>query len=121
MEVALGFIFVVAMIVASKGIKAPTNAAHVVRLHNGESSLSSGNFWLALGLLAIVAVIGIGIVGAGGSTGATNNTQTGAAHVDSWSNNQVNIASEVRNTVIGSDGTRLCEDAATGIWSAAAW
>lgn len=99
MELAVGVLFVVAMFAASKGIKAPTDAAHVVRLHNGESGMQSGNFWLALGLMVIVAVIGIAMVGGAGGS----DKRTDAAHVDTWSHNQINIASDVRNVTIASD------------------
>lgn len=72
---------------------------------------SSGSNYIKLLLLAIFFVVGVmAIIALGGSGtqpaqgGTTNNT-----HADTWSHNQINIGSEVRNVVIGSDGARLCE------------
>ncbi len=116
MEWVIGVVFVIAMVVAAKGVKAPDNAAQVVRLHNGETDMPRGNFVVALLLLGAVAVIGIGMLGAGSTKGSQGNNTPSV----NTNNTQINIASEVRNTVIASDGARLCEDPTTLIYTTAA-
>ena len=109
MELMLGVLFVAAMVIAAKGVKAPVDQEHALAIHRGQvEDMPRGNFLLAMGLLAVVAVVGIAMVGGGGTQPAQGGTTT-STHTDTWSHNQVNIGSEVRNVVIGSDGARLCE------------
>lgn len=115
MELIIGVLFVAAVAVAAKGVKAPVNREHALAIRSGQvEDMPRGNFLLAMGLIAVVAVVGIAMVGGSGTQpaqgGTTNNTHT-------WSHNQVNIGSEVRNVVIGSDGTQLCADPVTGIFA----
>lgn len=71
---------------------------------------SSGSNYIKLLLLAIFFVVGVmAIIALGGSGTQPTQGTTNNAHTDTWSHNQINIGSEVRNVVIGSDGARLCE------------
>jgi hypothetical protein len=101
--------------------------------------------WLLIVVIGSLALIAFGGAG-GGTTTHTNSHNNNQTHVLSdnkvLSDNQVNVASrvvncnaegacvvttnatttnEVRgndNVIVGSDGTRLCADPATGIYSA---
>lgn len=98
MELIIGVLFIGAMIVAAKGVKAPESREHALAMRRGEAEdTPRGNFLVAMLLLGAVAVIGIAMLGGNTEQGGTPT----ATHNDTWSHNQINIASDVRNVVIG--------------------